>query len=81
MPTINLKIDVKHSNHTNLFFQRMNAANNTSNYRNLRLGNFIENGESNEDELIPERLRQYYLDTYLDDPTSPLKVGIIQRGM
>jgi len=61
--------------------KRMDAANNTSNYRNLRLGNFIENGESNEDELIPERLRQYYLDTYLDDPTSPLKVGIIQRGM
>lgn len=63
--------------------KRMNAGN----YRNLRLGNFIESGESNEEELIPERLRAYYLDTYLNvcdtceskthlDPTSP-----IQRGM
>lgn len=60
---------------------------NAGSYRNLRLGNFIESGESNEEELIPERLRAYYLDTYLNvcdtceskthlDPTSP-----IQRGM
>jgi len=72
------------SNSTNNYThhaKRMDAANNTSNYRNLRLGNFIENGESNEDELIPERLRQYYLDTYLNDPTSTVQVGIIQRGM
>jgi len=72
------------SNSTNSYThhaKRMDAANNTSNYRNLRLGNFIENGESNEDELIPERLRQYYLDTYLNDPTSTVQVGIIQRGM
>jgi len=72
--------------------KRMDAANSTSNYRNLRLGNFIENGESNDDELIPDRLRQYYLDTYLNvcdtceskthlDPTSPIQVGTIQRGM
>ena len=75
-----------------IVFQRMDAVNSTSNYRNLRLGNFIENGESNDDELIPDRLRQYYLDTYLNvcdtceskthlDPTSPIQVGTIQRGM
>ena len=34
-------------------------------YRNLRLGNFIEEPEE-EDEVIPDRLRQYYLDTYLN---------------
>ena len=56
-------------------------------YRNLRLGNFLESGESNEEELIPERLRLYYLDTFFNacdtceskthiDPNSP-----IQRGM
>jgi len=33
-------------------------------YRNLRLGNFME--AENEEEMIPERLRQYYLDTYLN---------------
>lgn len=65
--------------------KRLNAAD--TSYRNLRLGNFIDTGESNEEELIPERLRAYYLDTYLNvchtceskthlDPTSP-----IQRGM
>ena len=37
-----------------------------SQYRNLRLGNFMEIPESEQDELIPERLRQYYLvKTYL----------------
>jgi len=56
------------------------------NYRNLRLGNFMEQPHS-EEELIPERLRQYYLDTYLNvcdkcdslnhcNPLSP-----IHRGM
>lgn len=65
--------------------KRMNAAH--TEYRNLRLGNFLESGESNDEELIPERLRLYYLDTYFNscdtceskthmDPTSP-----IQRGM
>lgn len=65
--------------------KRMNAAH--TEYRNLRLGNFLESGESNDEELIPERLRLYYLDTFLNacdtceskthmDPTSP-----IQRGM
>jgi len=84
MPRLHGAIMTPRNNSTNNYThhaKRMDAANNTSNYRNLRLGNFIENGESNDDELIPERLRQYYLDTYLDDPTSPLKVGIIQRGM
>ena len=56
-------------------------------YRNLRLGNFMENQAqndepNNEEEVIPDVLRQYYLDTYLNpkydycDPTSP-----IHRGM
>ena len=36
--------------------------NETSPYRNLRLGNFME---EESDELIPDRLRQYYLETYL----------------
>ena len=35
-------------------------------YRNLRLGNFMEEEQEEEDEIIPERLRQYYLDTYLN---------------
>merc|ERR1719510_2148457 len=35
-------------------------------YRNLRLGNFMEQEEEDEDEVIPKRLRQYYLDTYLN---------------
>jgi len=57
-------------------------------YRNLRLGNFMEaQNEPNNEEVIPDILRQYYLDTYLNscgtcesfthcDPTSP-----IHRGM
>lgn len=60
--------------------------NHTSPYRNLRLGNFME-GPEEEEELIPERLRQYYLETYLNvcdtceslthcNPVSP-----IHRGM
>lgn len=57
-------------------------------YRNLRLGNFMEEPEANnEDEIIPERLRQYYLDTYLNvcdtcdslDHCNPLSP--IHRGM
>ena len=58
--------------------------NETSPYRNLRLGNFME---EESDEVIPERLRQYYLETYLNvcdtceslthcNPVSP-----IHRGM
>merc|ERR1712083_1082067 len=40
--------------------------NNVPAYRNLRLGNFMEEQEEAEgDDIIPERLRQYYLDTYL----------------
>ena len=35
-------------------------------YRNLRLGNFIEEPDEEDDEVIPDRLRQYYLDTYLN---------------
>lgn len=36
-------------------------------YRNLRLGNFMEmQEEADGDDIIPERLRQYYLDTYLN---------------
>jgi len=40
-------------------------------YRNLRLGGFLESGKKPSgvgggDELIPEVLRQYYLDTYLN---------------
>ena len=37
--------------------------------RNLRLGGFLESGKrpsGGSDELIPEVLRQYYLDTYLN---------------
>ena len=40
--------------------------------RNLRLGGFLESGKrpssggGSGDELIPEVLRQYYLDTYLN---------------
>ena len=34
-------------------------------YRNLRLGNFMERPQP-QGELIPDMLRQYYLDTYLD---------------
>ncbi len=63
-------------------------------YRNLRLGNFMEPSNANrrrddpeDDDIIPERLRQYYLDTYLNEcdtcesvthcnPVSP-----IHRGM
>lgn len=60
--------------------------NNTSQYRNLRLGNFME-GPQEEEELIPERLRQYYLETYLnvcdtcDSLTHSNPVSPIQRGM
>lgn len=54
-------------------------------YRNLRLGNFMEENEN--EEVIPDLLRQYYLDTYLNacdtceslthrNPISP-----IHRGM
>ena len=36
-------------------------------YRNLRLGNFMEmQEEADGDDIIPDRLRQYYLDTYLN---------------
>ena len=35
-------------------------------YRNLRLGNFMEEPEDEDQDVIPERLRQYYLDTYLN---------------
>jgi len=42
--------------------KRMNAAH--TEYRNLRLGNFLESGESNDEELIPEQLSQYFLDTF-----------------
>lgn len=55
-------------------------------YRNLRLGNFMEENEPTDD-VIPDLLRQYYLDTYLNacdtceslthcNPISP-----IHRGM
>jgi len=41
--------------------------NNVPSYRNLRLGNFMEMQEEAEgDDIIPDRLRQYYLDTYLN---------------
>jgi hypothetical protein len=63
--------------------------NNVPSYRNLRLGNFMEagNGDQEDEDIIPERLRQYYLDTYLNvcdtceslthcNPLSP-----IHRGM
>jgi len=41
--------------------------NNVPAYRNLRLGNFMEEqDEAEDDDIIPERLRQYYLDTYLN---------------
>ena len=53
-------------------------------YRNLRLGNFME---EEPDEVIPERLRQYYLDTYLnvcdtcDSLTHCNPLSPIHRGM
>eukprot|EP00096_Caligus_rogercresseyi_P002877 TRINITY_DN15229_c0_g1_i1.p1 TRINITY_DN15229_c0_g1~~TRINITY_DN15229_c0_g1_i1.p1 ORF type:complete len:207 (+),score=51.43 TRINITY_DN15229_c0_g1_i1:1-621(+) len=65
---------------------------NPSSYRNLRLGNFLEeeegeNYDNNPEELIPERLRLYYLDTYLKvcdtcdslshcNPNSPIHKGL-----
>ena len=57
-------------------------------YRNLRLGGFME-GRNRSPELIPEMLRQYYYDTYLDScgnagGTSSgllLKTNTVQRGM
>lgn len=57
-------------------------------YRNLRLGNFMEQEEDNaEEDIIPERLRQYYLDTYLnvcdtcDSLTHCNPLSPIHRGM
>lgn len=35
-------------------------------YRNLRLGNFMEEDEAANEEVIPDLLRQYYLDTFLN---------------
>jgi len=35
-------------------------------YRNLRLGNFMEEDEATNEEVIPDLLRQYYLDTFLN---------------
>jgi len=55
-------------------------------YRNLRLGNFMEEPEE-DPEVIPERLRQYYLDTYLnvcdtcDSLTHCNPISPIHRGM
>ena len=67
--------------------QAKRMQNHTSPYRNLRLGNFMEGPEEEDEELIPDRLRQYYLETYLNvcdtceslthcNPVSP-----IHRGM
>ena len=57
-------------------------------YRNLRLGNFMEvQEEADGDNIIPERLRQYYLDTYLnvcdscDSLTHCNPLSPIHRGM
>lgn len=49
--------------------------------RNLRLGNFIE--EPEDDEIIPERLRQYYLNTYLNvcDICEAINCPLTHRGM
>jgi len=41
------------------------AGSTTPSYRNLRLGGFLDHS-NHADELIPEVLRQYYLDTFLD---------------
>uniref|UniRef100_A0A0K2UMM5 Uncharacterized protein n=1 Tax=Lepeophtheirus salmonis TaxID=72036 RepID=A0A0K2UMM5_LEPSM len=62
---------------------------NPSSYRNLRLGNFFEEEEEEQegDGIIPERLRLYYLDTYLNvcdtcdslthcNPNSPIHKGL-----
>merc|ERR1712107_181662 len=35
-------------------------------YRNLRLGNFMEEDDAANEEVIPDLLRQYYLDTFLN---------------
>ncbi len=60
----------------------------SSQHRKLRLGGFMENKSNNADELIPDVLRQYYLDTYLSDskfssPPSRRKLSQTQfhRGM
>merc|ERR1712008_9825 len=62
--------------------------NNVPAYRNLRLGNFMEEQEEAEgDDIIPERFRQYYLDTYLnvcdtcDSLTHCNPLSPIHRGM
>ena len=59
--------------------KRINAGQQQEEYRNLRLGNFLESGESNEEELIPERLRLYYKDTYFSEwnPNSPISKGVV----
>lgn len=74
------------SNHSEFHAKRL-ANNERPAYRNLRLGGFMERPQATGDEVIPDMLRQYYLDTYLNvcdtceskthqNPTSP-----IQRGM
>jgi len=64
--------------------------NNAAAYRNLRLGNFLEEQDEQENEdndIIPARLRQYYLDTYLsscttcDSQTHCNPLSPIHRGM
>ena len=59
--------------------KRIHAGQQQEEYRNLRLGNFLESGESNEEELIPERLRLYYKDTYFSEwnPNSPISKGVV----
>jgi len=67
--------------------------NNAAGYRNLRLGNFLEEqheenmDDDGNDDIIPARLRQYYLDTYLsscttcDSQTHCNPLSPIHRGM
>ena len=55
------------SSGTSEFHARRLASGERPPYRNLRLGGFMDKKEQDgDDELIPEMLRLYYLDTYLD---------------
>ena len=48
------------------FHARRMAANERPVYRNLRLGNFFEQPAGHGEDTIPDMLRQYYQDTFLN---------------
>ena len=53
--------------YTSEFHTRRLASNDRPAYRNLRLGGFCEGHNLNEGEAVPDILRNYYYDTYLND--------------